>query len=69
MRFIVADNFKMSLKVKSEGFASSHFNLSHYHTNRKCVCEISMRKKDNLFMLQERKIDHRQHARIHYKLM
>jgi len=35
----------MSLKVKAVIFAASHFTLSHYHTYRKCVCEISMRQK------------------------
>jgi len=44
VRFIVADNIKMSLKVKSMWFAASQFNLSNYHTYWKCFCEISMRQ-------------------------
>jgi len=32
VRFIVADNIRMSLKVKALILAASHFSLSHYHT-------------------------------------
>jgi len=66
VRFIVADNIKMSLKVNQRDLLQAALlYLITTPTGNVCA-KFPCSKTDNLFMLQDRKTDHRQHAGIHY---
>jgi hypothetical protein len=36
--------------------------ISFYHTYINAICDSTMQQKESQFMLQDREIDHRQHA-------
>jgi len=38
------------------------FLISFFHIYTKAICESTMRKQENQFMVQDGEIDHRQHA-------